>query len=61
MRLVTALRATAAVATLLASWAVLPLDQVAVVFSVLLAGELLQATLYEAGRRRVTPAPPPVA
>lgn len=53
VRLVTVLRATAAIVTLIASWAVLRLDQVALVFTVLLAGELFQAVLYEAGRRRL--------
>lgn len=61
VRLVTALRATAAIVTLVASWAVLPLDQVPLVFAALLAGELLQASLYEAGRRRLGIQSSPVA
>ncbi len=61
VRVVTALRATAAVVTLVASWAVLPLDQVPLVFAVLLAGELLQASLYEAARRRLGVPASPVA
>ncbi|MEN2739381.1 hypothetical protein ABCS02_16435 [Microbacterium sp. X-17] len=51
-KLLTLLRATAAVATFLAALAVVATDDLVWIFAVLLGGELFQAVLYESARRR---------
>jgi hypothetical protein len=52
VRLLTVLRAACAIITFCAGFAVLQFHSLTIVFAVMLAGELLQTTVYEIARRR---------